>query len=385
VYVVDLCLALRGAGVEPVIYTLDMARAPGAPHERATRGDLATGADELDVRMFRTRKPHRLGFSPELAIALRRDTRTFDAVHIHNLFLWPQYRGGVEARRAGLPYVVTPHGAFDPFVRRRGQLRKRLTDIAWQRRLLERASVIHATSQDELDHMRDIAPHVPRALVQNGVYSERFEHLPPRGAFRERHLAGFDGPVVMFLGRIAPKKGLDILIRAFAQVRAKTDARLAIVGPDDEDLSPTLRSVAAEAGVADEVAFTGPLYEQDRLSALADADLWALSSHAENFGIAVVEAMAAGLPVVVSREVDIAAEIDAAGAGICSDLSVDDFAGHLIRLIDDPQLRAQIAQRGRDYAKRYDWHAIASEMAQVYEKALGRPAPNGALLQGIRR
>ena len=132
----------------------------------------------------------------------------------------------------------------------------------------------------------------------------------------------------MYLGRISHKKGLDLLIRAFAMVRRDAPtARLAIVGPDDEGLTPELRALAGNEGAAESIVFTGMLSGDAKRAALAAADVWVLPSHSENFGNAVVEALAAGRAAVISPAVNIAAEIEAAGACVVAPLRAEAFAG----------------------------------------------------------
>ena len=302
VAVIESARALSRIGVESTIFATDMAEAASArSHSRASIDDLPDGANALDMRLFPARWPRRLAFSPALSRALADEAPRCDVVHIHSLFLFPQFAAYRAARRARVPYVVSPRGSLDPHLRRRSRAVKAIGDALWQRSMLEDAAALHATSDEEARLLDDVAPAVPRAVVPNGIRCAEFESLPPASEFRERHLAGASGPVVMFLGRLSHKKGLDVLVRAFALVRREVpDAQLAIVGPDDEGLTPALRAVAAREGVADAVTFTGMLRGRDKLAALAAAGVWALPSHTENFGIAVAEALAAGRAVVVA-------------------------------------------------------------------------------------
>ncbi|MBA3364660.1 MAG: glycosyltransferase, partial [Actinobacteria bacterium] len=309
---VESSVAVRECGVEAAILAPDAADAPWSKsRRRVTAAELPAGAESLDVRLFPTRTPWRLRFSPGLYRALGRHCRAFDVVHIHSLFLFPQWAAYHQAAQAGVPYIVSPRGALDPYLRRRGRLRKAATDRLWQNAMFERAAALHLTSDEEARLVADIAPSVPRAVVPNGIHWERFQQLPARADFRARRLGGFAGPVVLNLGRISYKKGLEVLIRAFALVRQRVgDARLVIAGPDDEGLQPRLVEVARNEGVGAEVIFVGMVSGREKLAALAAADVWALSSYTENFGIAVVEALACGLPSVISPAVNLAPEIE---------------------------------------------------------------------------
>jgi len=206
-------------------------------------------------------------------------------------------------------------------------------------------------------------------ILPNGVRWEEFGRLPDPADFRERFLNGHAGPVILFLGRLTAKKGLDRLVRAFALAAARhPDALLVIAGPDDESLSAKLGSLAEKEGVGDRVVFTGLLLAEDKRAALSAADVWALSSHTEAFTIAVIEALAAGLPVVISPAVNLAGEIERAGAGIVSENDPKQFAGALDYLLDDEARRSRLGKRGREYARRYDWDALAPRIVDFYRQ-----------------
>ncbi len=370
--VVESSLALGNEGIETTIFATDISSAASAPRRaRARTADLPHGASELDVRLFPLRPPSRLVFSPALDRALARETAGYDVVHIHSLFLFPQFSAYRRAFRAGRPYVVSPRGALDPYLRARGRRRKAATDWLWQRRMLERAAALHLTSEEEARLVEDVAPAAPRVVVPNGITWARYQELPDPEAFRRAHLGGHDGPVILNLGRLSHKKGLDILIRAFALVaREEPEARLAIVGPDDEGLTRQLVALATSEGVAAGVSFVGMVTGEDKLGALAAADVWALPSHTENFGVAVVEALAAGLPVVVSPAVNIAAPMAAAGAGVVCPLEPEAFAAELLYLIRNPGERSRLGIRAREFTRSFDWSVVANELAEMYAGVL---------------
>jgi glycosyltransferase involved in cell wall biosynthesis len=370
VAVVEASLALGKLGIESTIYATDMARAACARrHCRVSDVDLPVGARVADLRIFRARPPYRLAFSPDLYRALAREVVAYDVVHIHSLYLFPQFAGFHWAARHSVPYLVSPHGALDPFLRTRGRTRKAVAEMLWQRRMLETAAALHVTTEVEATLIADIASHVPRVVVPNGIHWADYQNLPPEDDFRERHLGGHPGPLVMFLGRVTFKKGLDILIRAFAAVaRAVPDCQLAIVGPDDERLTPELEALAVEAGVRDRVVFTGMLGGKEKLAALAAADAWALPSHTENFGVAVVEALAAGRAVVVSPAVNIARELAAASAGFVCEQSPEPLARELVRVLLDQGERAAVGARAREFARRYDWALVGRDLAAMYSQ-----------------
>jgi glycosyltransferase involved in cell wall biosynthesis len=366
---IELARVAAEHGVEPMIFATDAAFPAGTASGAAvTPEELPAEAAEVPTRLFPLRRPYRLARSPELRKALRREIGGYDALHIHSLYLYPQRVAAKAARRKGVPYVVSPHGALDPWLRKRGRVRKALAGLAWQRRMLQRAAALHFTSEEESSLAGSFAPGVPRKVVPLGIDWASFQELPPPASFGE-------GPVVLALGRLAAKKGLDLLIAAFALARTRfPTATLVVAGPDDEGLQSGLQEQARARGVGDAVVFPGMLTGRDKLAALAAADVWALASHTENFGIAVVEALASGVATLISPAVNLAGEIERAGAGVVSDTKPEAFAGALSYLLEDTERRAQYAERGREFARRYDWDAVAPQIVQLYEGVARSPS-----------
>jgi glycosyltransferase involved in cell wall biosynthesis len=271
------------------------------------------------------------------------------------------------ALRADVPYIVTPHGALDPWLSQNSPVVKRVSNLVWQQAMLSKAAAIHFTTQEEADLAGDINA-TRHVVIPNGIDLSRFRRGRSGNSFRERYLAGYRGQMVLFFGRIAKKKGIDLLIRGFAQATAHRNSLLVIAGPDDEGLRPSLAGLAETLGISSRVRFVGALYGEDQLDALAAAEVWALTSYTENFGNAVVEAMAAGCPVLVSTEVNIAGQLAAAGAGVVTSLSVAEIAGALSALLDDRERRATLTVRGRSFVERFDWSVVAPELLSMFRE-----------------
>lgn len=374
--VADAAEVLQQQGLDVTIFATDLGKAPWAKDWRAVLPEeLPHNADVLDYELFPVEFPHRLLYSPKLAERLDEVVGDFDLVHIHSLWLHPQYAGQKAARKHGVPYVVSLHGALDPYLRRRGRARKAATSLLWQNAMLKHAEIIHVTTQAEQELTDDVASGVPRVIVPNGTWVDR---LAPAGAdgarFRQQHLGGFDGPLILFLGRINFKKGLEVLIASMPRVlRDVPDAQLAIVGPDDENLLSELEAQVDALNLQDKITFTGALYGTDRTDAFDAADVWALSSHSENFGIAAIEAMSAGCATVISPAVNLADEVIAAEAGVVADLDPEKFGAAMSALLADPAERAKIAAAGERFARTFDWPVVAPQLIEMYERAAGRP------------
>ncbi len=370
--VADAAEVLADQGVGGTIYATDLGKAPWAKDWRAVLPEeLPANADVLDYELFPVKAPHRLLYSPGLANRLDEVIKDYDLVHIHSLWLHPQYAAQHAARKAGVPYVVSLHGALDPYLRQRGKLRKAVTSKLWQDGMLENAKLLHVTTTAEQELTDDIARSVPRVIVPNGTWVDRLAPADADGArFREEFLDGFDGPLALFLGRINFKKGLELLIGSFKHVVATTpNAKLAIIGPDDEGLLPALEARVAELGLKDQIVFTGALYDPHRTDALKAADVWCLSSHSENFGIAVIEAMAAGCATVISPAVNLADEVIAANAGVVAELEPEQFGKAISDLFADPARRAEVAAAGERFARQFDWPTVGPQLIEMYQQA----------------
>lgn len=356
-----------GAQVRRSIFCTDAAQpASATKFDRITQESLTEGADRIDVRVFPTRRPRSFAYSPAMFRAIGNKIGDVDLVTIHSLNLFPQFAAYMHAHRSGTPYIVTPHGALDPWLKRNSPKRKAINNFIWQSRMLSQASALHFTTDEESRLVADLAPGVPRYIVPNGVQVDDFRRLPGRQEFREKFLDGYPGSIILFLGRIAKKKGLDLLLASFARIQVADSALLVIVGPDDENLIGALTRQAAELGVGNKVRFVGELYGDDQRAALASADIWALTSYTENFGNAVLEAMAAGLPVVISSAVNVAPDVAAFEAGCVTSLDADEIAFCIRRLLANPAERARLGKRAQIFAVRYDWSTVAGQLIDMY-------------------
>ena len=385
-----LCKALAARGHEVTVFTTNVHGAATLDVPQAAPVAL----DGVTVWYFTVAAPRRLYRSPAMAAALaagglaaagtsagvagasfarlagRTGVAAFDLVHLHSVFLWPTAAAARAAERAGVPYLVTPRGMLvGELLRRRGRLRKRLWIRFVERRTLARAAALHATSELEAEEAARLGlPLPPAYIVPNGVEAEPWEpareaELAPavRAALARR-------PLLLFLGRVSWKKGLDRLIAALAEVPGAT---LAIAGNDEEGYCAHLDRRAAAAGVAGRVVHLGPVRGSDKAALLHGADALVLPSYSENFGNVVLEAMAAGLPVVVTPEVGLAAVVREHAAGVVTEGDPSLLAATLRGLLADAPARRAMGRRGAEAAARcFGWGPIAARMEEVYAAVL---------------
>ena len=322
---------------------------------------------------------------PLLSMTMRRWLHThiaeFDLVHVHGLYRFPPTYAAWLARKRQVPIIMTPHGAIDPFLYRqssRSLLLKRLWERWFDLPNLHGASAIHYTSEDERERASFLKLRAPSFVVPNGLEWARFVNLPARGAFRARLGIG-DAPLVLFLSRINFKKGLDLLIPAFAQVRARyPDAVLAIVGPDNEGYGAKVHGWVAEHRLQDAVRFVDHLEGEAVLQAYVDADVFVLPSYTENFGMVVAEALACATPVVISDQVNIHREVSGAGAGLVTRCDAGEVAEALCVLLADTPRRAAMGAAGRALVQRiWTWDVVAKQLTTEYERVIARHRAGG--------
>jgi glycosyltransferase involved in cell wall biosynthesis len=308
---------------------------------------------------------------------LRRSMHSFDLVHIHGLYRFPQTWAGWCARRTRTPYLIQPHGALSPPVYKKsryGIWLKRTYEQVFDRANLNGASALHYTTRDEMEHASFLKLRAPGIVIPNGIELEGYTNLPPRGSFRARYGIDHDAPVVLFAGRLNAVKGLDLLVPAFARIaRAIPKAVLVIAGPDNDNFGKIVRRWVSEERVSNNVYVTGALKGGGLKEAYVDADVFVLPSYTENFGMAVAEAMACALPVVISDQVNIHAEVAGASAGMVTRCDVDEVAGALVTLLRDPNRRRAMGEAGRRLVQaRYTWPVIVEALTQEYQAVIER-------------
>jgi glycosyltransferase involved in cell wall biosynthesis len=345
------------------------------------RLEVPTGVEQavdgVGVTYFPVTFPHRLHRAPAMAEVLAERVSSFEVLHLHSLFLWPTFAAARAAERARVPYLVAPRGMLvEDLIHRRGRLRKRLWLAAVERRTLERAAAIHVTGALEAEEGKRFGWRLPRIVeVPNGLDAAELtlaEGASTSAAIADQISRGVD---LLFLGRVSWKKGLDRLLPALPLLPR---ARLVVAGNDEEGLIPRLRAQAATLGVSERVSFVGPVAGADKAALLAAARCFVLPSYSENFGNAVLEAMAVGLPVVVTPEVGLAATVEAAGAGrvVPGDSAL--WAAALGEILGDENLRRELGQGGRQVvAEHFGWAAIAARMVEIYRELVEYPSRHG--------
>jgi glycosyltransferase involved in cell wall biosynthesis len=298
--------------------------------------------------------------------------RSAEVVHMHGLWQAQTRRGARAARAAGVPYLIAAHGMAEPWSLRHKALKKRIYTALIEGKNLRRAACLHALSRPEIGHLRTIAPGTPVCFVPNGVDLRPLEDLPPRSALESEfpELAGKF--LLLFFGRLHAKKGLDLLAHACAELAPNhPELHLILAGKDDGALAPFL-SQMSDAGLSSRLTWVGHVAGERGRQLWAAADGFVLPSYSEGFSMAILEALACRLPVVITTACHFP-ELGAAGGGIIVEPSAQGVTDGLRCLLDQsPAQRAELGRKGRALVERdYTWQQQGERLANVYRWVAG--------------
>ena len=353
----EMAQAVAALGHEVSIYTTNV-DGPGVSDVPLDRPVHRKG---VEIHHFPIQRPRFWRVSWPMAAALERAIPEVDVVHVHTLYMFHDWVVGRHCRRFGVPYLLRPHGTLDPYIYRRHRWRKRIVEWLYQDRVLREATAIHYTTEEEQELATPYVHGAPGTVVPLGLHLADYDRLPDPTALARRYPECAGRKVILFFGRLNFKKGLDLLTEAFGRIlRERSDVHLLLVGPDGGMRAQTEAWLRAN-GTLEQATFTDMLLGEAKLEVLAGSDLFVLPSYSENFGIAVIEAMACGLPVAAHP---VQGPLDVIERGVSGILD------------DNLQLAVQGAlelspQAAIAHARRYSWEAATdvffSNLAPINE------------------
>ncbi|MEG3850602.1 hormogonium polysaccharide biosynthesis glycosyltransferase HpsP [Microcoleus sp. herbarium19] len=372
--VLGLSAALAAKNIEVTIITTD------------SNGDI--GQLPLDVTLnqpikqngyqiiyFRCSPFRRYKFSLSLLQWLNQNAGQFDLAHIHALFSPVTTLAATIARGHKLPYIMRPCGMLDPADLQKKKRLKQIYAALLERPNLAGAAAIHFTSKEEakiserfgLDSTGKMP--VPQDLViPLGVRVDFYPDILPNSEI----------PIILFMSRIEPKKGLDLLIPALESIlESGIEFHFILAGsnPQDADYETQIKVQIQNSSLAKYTTIAGFVSGDRKNELLTKADLFVLPSYYENFGIAVAEAMAAGVPVAISDRIHIAFDIQQAEAGWVTPLELGAIANSIKSALLSPEERRRRGLNGKEYAnKHYNWEAIAQQTIDAYQHILSSTA-----------
>lgn len=357
--IVDMERALSNAGIEVATLTTD----DDGPGRRYRSGPASPAAGV--PRVFCRKWTEFYKVAPGIVVWLAGNIRRFDVVHVHALFSFSSFVAATVAGIYGVPYVVRPLGTLSAYgMRARRRALKQVSFAMLESRILRNAAAVHFTSQSERDEAEKLGVPMRSVVVPLGVSPALEGHR----SVAVRQCFASSGSTILFMSRLDPKKNLEGLLHAMAQLRERhPDAVLEVAGRGAPEYVHQLKELARGLGLADSVRWLGHVEDAEKASALARADIFVLPSYSENFGIAPVEAMLAGLPCVLGSGVAIADEVERAGAGLSIDVAAPAVAEAMSVLLSDEGKRRRMSAAARAFAaQEYSLDVMAHRLIALY-------------------
>jgi glycosyltransferase involved in cell wall biosynthesis len=364
-------LAERGHDVTVLTANLGIAdwSRIGLPIEKTTMGWRLTEGGVVAIYLPTWFRYRTLTINPGVFRFCGAALRKFDLVHFYGLYdlLGPSV--SYYCRHHGIPYVVEPMGMYRPIDRSillKGVWHRSIGTAFWRN-----ASKVIATS--ELEQL-DLVDHgVPREQVvvrYNGIDAGVPATAFARSSFRAKWRIPKGEPLIFFLSRLIPRKGADILIQAFAEA-CPVSGRLVIAGPDGEPgYGSYLKKCAEQSGAAARIIFTGPLYNEEKTAAFAEADVFALPSRYENFANVAAESIACGVPVIITPYCGIHTLVETGSAGLIVTPEKRPLTEAIYRMTHDEGLVSRLREGCRTVTERLSWDHLAAEMERYYAEAM---------------
>ena len=289
-------------------------------------------------------------------------------IHSHGIWNLANHWASLYGRNLQIPYVFSPHGMLEPWALEQSWFKKAVGLITYQRRDLESAALFCATSEGEYNSLRALGYRQPIAVIPNGVAASQ------QRTMGEKRMHDSRRHQLLYLSRIHKKKGIEELIYAWARIRP-SNWEFVIAGGDGGDgYRQKMNNLCASLKLAQSIRFTGEVYGSDKDRLYAEADLFILPSHSENFGLVIAEALSFGLPVITTRATPWG-EIAKQECGWVIDNDIDSIVSCLIVALNTTTAeKNQMGARAIKYADNFNWNNIAFQMADVYDWILFREA-----------
>jgi len=360
--------ALSDRGCKVDLCTTDLGADFGPP--------VAHDADRITVHQTDCRvwKRARVLLPKGFRSMLANVARDADVIHSHCLWGTINNDAAVVAARHGIPHVISVRGLLQPRALRTSAWKKAIAAPLYAKRNLRRAKCLHALTDNEARSIRSYGLDNPVAEIPNGIVPTQFDSLPGRAQAEARWPKLRGRKNVLSLGRIHPIKGLPLLIEAWRRLVPRHGGwHLVIAGPDEDGHLATLEELISSGGMEDDVTVTGPVWGQDKFALLGAADAFVLPSLSEGFSNVLLEALACGLPMVITTSSNVPL-VGEAGAGFLADPTVEALSRSVDRLLalSDTD-RGLMGRRGVQLVHdRFTWSTVAAQMLDVYRWVCGQ-------------
>ncbi len=341
------------------------------------RNDIPTGKwmihDGVNVIYYKYYLSERYNVSPGLFYYLFFKIKKYDLVYISGVWDLPVIVGCCSAIFHNIKYIIMPHGSLcKTDFKIHSKYKKLLHYIFISQFYLKRITALRLTSFMEKCEIEKLFPKLKYFILPNGIDFNEYNIKFNEELFVKKFPLLKNKKYILFLSRINIKKGLDLLIRAFALFQNKyPNYILLIVGPDNENYGKTIKKLISLLHIDTNVMFFGNLTGNDKIMIYKNADLFILPSRSENFAMVVVEAMAAGVPILISNNIGISDDIKKYNAGIITDIKIDHIFKNMIKIIDNQNLKRTLINNGYKLINdKYDIVNVAKNMKQIFKNII---------------
>jgi glycosyltransferase involved in cell wall biosynthesis len=300
-----------------------------------------------------------------------------DLIHNHGLWMFPNVYARQAALSHGLPLVISPHGMLEAWSLKHSRTKKWLAWLLYEQKNLNNATVFHATSREEVNSIRQLGFQQPIVLIPNGIDVPKGNYQPSKEVLTKLFPALTDKRWLLFFSRLHPKKGIDNLLYVWQELAVKySDWHLVIAGPNLINYQEKLELLVKKMNLVENVTFTGMLSGEYKACALSNADLFVLPTHSENFGIAIAESLAYGVPVITTKGAPWQ-ELETYKCGWWVEDNQEALMDALVEAMEMPaNKRQEMGLKGRKLVEvKYSWQSIAKDMASVYHWILTGSEP----------
>lgn len=371
----ELYKMLVKKGIDVTVYAINVGQKIKLPENQEVNVD---GVKVVYFSFFRFLEfigPSGWQFSVKLTRALKKNIRNFDIVHINSIWNYPVAAAAYYCRKYQRPYLVSPRGSLSYLLLGKKFLKKMLYYFLVIRKYLRGASAIHYATAEEMKACHSALGFKNKAvIVANGIDLSKFSDLPGRENLKQDYPILEGKKVLLFLSRINWNKGLDILIKAYCLLaKERADLHLLIAGNDDQGYAKKVKRWIRNSGIEKRVTFTGMLTGQKKLEAYRGSDVFILPSYSESFGMAVVEAMACGLPVVISNKVGIYRQLQENKAGVVVEGNAKSLYQGIKSILGNDKFSQELSANGRETVEKYyDIEKVADKMIAAYREVLNK-------------
>jgi len=371
-FVLDASRVMAGTGHPSTVLTLDTKDTPPEYLENHDGSSLPT--------VFKLPRPSLMGklFGPGEMKIIRQQLQKADVLHLHGVWSPTVFQIAKAARQMRIPYVVSLHGMLDDWCMSQRNLKKRLFLALGGKTLLEQAARVHCTASAEVAQSHKWFPKGTATVIPCLMDLSAYRDLPGRepAAKKFAFLADSTTPTILFLSRLHYKKGIEHLLRAAAELKARgVKAQFALAGNGDPEYVQSLKDLSQQLALTDRVHFVGQVSGAEKVSLYQNATVFALPTSQENFGLVLIEALACGTPIITTKGVDIWRDVQESGAATIVDQNPSQLADAIANVIGDAPGRQIMSDKARPWVfKTYAEERLISQYEEMYQTcaAMGR-------------